>query len=55
MEHMYKDVNICMDMAKECRMTMSGESTVLAVYNKAMELGYGKEDFCATIKAVRQM
>ena len=54
-ENMYKDVNICMDMAKECGMTMSGESAVLAVYNKAMELGYGKEDFCATIKAVRQM
>lgn len=54
-ENMYKDVNICMNMAKECGMNLTGEAAAKAVYDKAMELGYGKEDFCATIKAVREM
>ncbi len=54
-ENMYKDVNICMNMAKGCGMNLTGEAAAKAVYDKAMELGYGKEDFCATIKAVRKM
>lgn len=54
-ENMYKDVNICMNMAKECGMNLAGEAAAKAVYDKAMELGCGKEDFCATIKAVREM
>lgn len=53
-ENMYKDVNICMNMAAECGLNMPGEAAAKQVYDKAMELGYGKEDFCATIKAVRQ-
>lgn len=53
-ENMYKDVNICMNMAEECGLKMPGEAAAKQVYDKAMELGYGKEDFCATIKAVRQ-
>lgn len=51
-ENMYKDVNICMALAKECGMDMPGEVAVKAVYDRAMAFGYGKEDFCATIKAV---
>lgn len=54
-ENMYKDVNICMNMAKECGMNLAGEAAAKAVYGKAMESGFGKEDFCATIKAVREM
>lgn len=54
-ENMYKDVNICMNMAKECGMNLAGEAVAKAVYDKAMESGFGKEDFCATIKAVREM
>ena len=54
-ENMYKDVNICMNMAKECGMKLAGEAAAKAVYDKAMEIGCGKEDFCATIKAVREM
>ena len=50
---MYKDVNICMTMAKEQGVDMPGEAVAKKVYDKAMEAGYGKEDFCATIKAVR--
>lgn len=52
-ENMFKDVNICMGMAKEQNVSMPGEAVAKQVYDKAMEAGYGKEDFCATIKAVR--
>lgn len=52
-ENMHKDVHICMNMAKECGMDMPGEAAAQNVYDKALELGYGKEDFCATIKVVR--
>lgn len=42
-ENMYKDVNICMNMANECGMHLAGEAAAKAVYDKAMESGYGKE------------
>ena len=32
---------------------MPGEENACRVYDKALELGYGKEDFCATIKVVK--
>ena len=53
-ENEYKDVNICMDLAKECGVSMPGEENALRVYQKAMDAGLGKEDFCATIKVVRE-
>lgn len=52
-ENMSKDVNICMGMAKEQNVNMPGEAAAKRVYDKAMDAGYGKEDFCATIKVVR--
>lgn len=52
-ENMAKDVNICMSLAKECGLDMPGEATAKNVYEKALAAGYGKEDFCATIKVVR--
>ena len=52
-ENEYKDVNICMNLAKECGVSMPGEANALRVYQDAMDAGYGKEDFCATIKVVR--
>ncbi len=52
-ENMSKDVNICMDLAKECAVNMPGEENVKKVYDQAMLDGYGKEDFCASIKVVR--
>lgn len=52
-ENMAKDVNICMDLAEECGLSMPGEQAAAQVYEKALEQGYGKEDFCATIKVVR--
>lgn len=52
-ENMAKDVHICMNLAKECGLAMPGEENACHVYDKALELGYGKEDFCATVKVVR--
>ena len=52
-ENMHKDVGICMKLAEECHVDVPGEANVKGVYDKAMELGFGKEDFCATIKVVR--
>lgn len=52
-ENMAKDVNICVGLAKECGVAMPGEENVKAVYDRALAAGYGKEDFCATIKTVR--
>lgn len=51
-ENMAKDVNICIKLAKECGLRIPGEENVKEVYDKALENGYGKEDFCATIKVV---
>lgn len=52
-ENMAKDVNICMNLAQECGVHMPGEENAKRVYDAALEAGYGKEDFCATIKVVR--
>lgn len=49
----YKDVNICMNMAKEKGMEMPGEANVLKVYQKGMDTGVGGEDWRATFKLVR--
>ncbi|MDE6739400.1 MAG: NAD(P)-dependent oxidoreductase, partial [Lachnospiraceae bacterium] len=46
-ENMSKDINICMELAKECQVSMPGAANVKRVYDTAMEAGYGKEDFCA--------
>lgn len=54
-ENEYKDVNICMNLAKECNVKMPGEENALNVYQKAMDAGYGKEDFSATVKVVRDL
>lgn len=53
-ENMAKDVNICVALAKECNVNMPGEENVKRVYDKALEKGYGKEDFCATVKVVKE-
>lgn len=53
-ENMFKDISICINMAKEKNLNMPGEEIAKSIYDKAMELGYGKEDFCATIKVVNK-
>lgn len=52
-ENMAKDINICVKLADESGIRMPGEKAVKEVYDKALEMGYGKEDFCATIKVVK--
>lgn len=52
-ENMHKDVHICANLAEESKVSMPGELNAVSVYDKALELGYGKEDFCATIKVVK--
>lgn len=52
--NMHKDVHICMDLAKECGLPMPGEANACRVYDKAMEMGLGGEDFCATFKVVKE-
>ena len=53
-ENEHKDVHICLDMAKEQNFPMPGEENAARVYDKAMEMGLGKEDFSASIKVVRE-
>lgn len=53
-ENMNKDVHICQKLAEEKGLTMPGMKNVVRVYEKAMDLGYGKEDFSASIKVVRE-
>lgn len=52
-ENMHKDVHLTANMLENLGLDLPGVNTVKEVYNRAMERGYGKEDFCATIKAVR--
>ena len=52
-ENEHKDVHICLNLAKECGFKMPGEENAARVYDKALEMGLGKEDFSATIKVVR--
>ena len=53
-ENEHKDVHICLNLAKECGFSMPGEENAVRVYDRAMAEGYGKEDFSATIKVVRE-
>lgn len=52
-ENMAKDIDICMKLAEETGLAMPGGQNACDVYKKALESGYGKEDFCATIKVVK--
>ena len=53
-ENEHKDVHICLRLAEESGVKMPGQENVVRVYDKAMEMGLGSEDFCATIKVVRE-
>ncbi|MBO6158162.1 MAG: NAD(P)-dependent oxidoreductase [Firmicutes bacterium] len=53
-ENMHKDVHIALNLAEEYGVYMPGEENAVRVYDQAMEKGYGKEDFSATIKVVRE-
>lgn len=49
-ENMHKDVGIGCAMLEEARLDRPGMALVKSVYDRAMEKGYGKEDFSATYK-----
>lgn len=51
--NMHKDVHICLNLAKQSELAMPGEENAAGVYDEAMEKGCGPEDFCATIKVVK--
>jgi len=52
-ENEHKDLGICMNLAREVGFDMPGQLNTKRVYDQAMDLGYDKEDFSATIKVVR--
>lgn len=52
-ENMAKDVGIALSLAEELGLKLGGEENVQKVYATALEQGWGKEDFSATVKAVR--
>ena len=52
-ENMNKDINIAVSLAKELSIDLPGAINVQKVYSKAIESGYGKEDFSATFKVVK--
>lgn len=53
-DNMEKDLGICADMAKDQNVELPGAMTAFEVYKEAQEKKYGKEDFSATIKVVRE-
>ncbi len=53
-ENEHKDVHICQNLARECGLAMPGLDNAVRVYDEALQMGIGKEDFCATVKVVRK-
>ena len=53
-DNMEKDLGICFNMAQNQNIEMPGAVNALGVYKEAQEKKYGKEDFSATIKVVRE-
>lgn len=53
-ENMSKDVHICEALAKESGVAMPGLQSSLDVYDWLMANGYTKQDYSATIEAVRK-
>lgn len=53
-ENMNKDINICLDLAKDNEFDMPGIEVVHEVYKKAMESDFGKDDFSKTYEVVRK-
>ncbi len=53
-QNMNKDVHFANELAKQAGKECPSLKVVQSVYEKAMEKGYGKEDFSASYKAVNQ-
>jgi len=52
-ENMNKDLHICEALAKESNVAMPGLDNALDVYTWLMDNGYAKQDYAASIEAVR--
>ncbi|MGL5049194.1 MAG: NAD(P)-dependent oxidoreductase [Cetobacterium sp.] len=52
-ENMHKDINLTGNLLDELGLNLPGVRVVQGIYDEAVNRGYGKEDFCATIKVVR--
>lgn len=52
-ENMNKDLHICEGLAKESGVAMPGLENDLSVYTWLMENGYAKQDYSASLEAVR--
>ena len=52
-ENMNKDINICLDLAKDNNFRMPGVDIVHEVYSKAMDCDFAKDDFSKTYEIVR--
>ncbi|MBR5637518.1 MAG: NAD(P)-dependent oxidoreductase [Pseudobutyrivibrio sp.] len=51
-ENEHKDLGICLNLAQESNVDLPGVKNAKRVYDVALEKGYAKEDFSATIKVV---
>lgn len=52
-ENMHKDIHLTGNLLDELGLNLPGVRIVQGIYDEAINRGYGKEDFCATIKVVR--
>lgn len=54
-DNMNKDINLCLDLAKAENVNMPGVENVKNVYKKAVEKGFGKDDFSKTFEIVKDL
>ena len=52
--NMYKDAHLTLDLLKDNNLSYPGFVNTARVYDEAMEMGLGKEDFSATYKVVNK-
>lgn len=53
-ENMNKDLTICLDLADAKNIKLPGIKNAKSVYSRAMEAGYGKDDFSKTFEVVKE-
>ena len=53
-ENMNKDLTICLDLAEAKNIKLPGIKNAKSVYSRAMEAGYGKDDFSKTFEVVKE-
>lgn len=49
-EYMHKDVHLAEQLSEQYGLSLDGISLIVKRYDKAMEMGLGKDDFCSTIR-----